>query len=145
MVMYFRARLLATSLSVAAFITPCSAENDEANNWLLESEIEAHLLGKNFKGFLSHHSSMHHYWSECIDLNGATVYRSRSTEQKIGQLFTKPPDQACFEYDDEVACFRVRPLLDGYIFRPVSGRMADLGVDFIAGRPEPRTQACEID
>lgn len=139
------ARLLAMSFSVVFFVASSSAQNDEANNWLLESSIEEHLLGKSFKGFLSHHWSMHHYWSECIDLNGTTVYRSWSTEQKVGKLFTRSPDQACFDYGDEVACFRVRPFLDGYIFRPVSGGLADLGVDFIVGRVESQTHACKIN
>lgn len=143
--MNFPARLLALSLSLVLINAPCSAEDDEASNWLLEGEIKEHLLGKNFEGFLSHHWSLDHYWSECIDLNGTTVYRSWSTEQKAGKLFTRSPDQACFDYGDEMACFRVRPFVDGYLFRPISGGMAELGVDFIAGRAEPHTQVCQID
>lgn len=136
---------LASSLSVATITLPSSAESEEAVNWLSESEIEEHLLGKRLRGFLDHHSSMHLYWSECIDLNGKTVYRSWSTEHKVGQLFTKSPDHACFKYDDEEACFRVRPYFDGYLFQPVKGKLADFDLNFIAAHVEPQSQACEPD
>lgn len=143
--MSFLVRLLAKSWIIAAFLMPCAAESEDAVNWLSESEIEQHLLGKSLRGFLDHHSSMHLNWSECIDLSGTTVYRSWSTEQKVGQLFTKSPGHACFKYDDEEACFRVRPFMDGYLFQPVNGRLADLGLNFIAAHVESQSQACLIE
>jgi hypothetical protein len=136
-------QLIVISLFIAISSGPSIAETELRVTWLNEEEISNHLLGKHFSGVLSR--TWHHFdWSECIETTGRTVYSSSSTFEQIGQLTTKDPGQACFKYAQEENCFHVGVYENEiYVFRPLSGRMAEFGIDFWALRKSLASERCE--
>lgn len=65
------------------------------------------------------------YWTECIDLNGDTIYYFAG-EVKRGKMKLYDPGVMCFAYDEADAetdnCFTARRLgSDQYVFEPANG------------------------
>ena len=121
---------------------PIQADSELPIKWLGEEEIKQQMFGKRFRGgFVP--GLGHMYWSECIDTSGRSVYSSWSTSEQIGQLTTNSSDQACFKYAEEENCFRVGRFDEQvYVFRPLSGRMAEEGIDFWAVQKDLESPTC---
>ena len=128
---------LAACLSVAAF----SAHADGAVKQgpaLTAEEVRRELGGVYLEG---ENSVTYYKWAECIQKDGATVYKIEGVELR-GRLTVGDDGRACFAYENDdfqdKSCFRVTRSDAGYIFWGGGGEV------FFANSVKRNVRSCEL-